>query len=165
MRHWRIILVALFITGCTNMCGGDRREMSPEKVVEAYLDIALNMTKVEQKDLLLDYTTGNLRDSIEQAPDEVILRAYVERRYEILNYSVVERRDRTPRETEITFQLEYNDLSKELAATDIPPKVTTENTVSVVKKNQVWMIRDVLGNKTSIDFPVSEDSKITAKAP
>jgi hypothetical protein len=165
MRHWRIFFVALFLSGCTNMCSGDRRDMSPEQVVEAYLDIALNMTEIAQKDLLYDYTTGNLRESIEQAADEVIQRAYVERRYEILSYSVVERRDRTPRETEITFQLEYNDLSKELAASEIPPKVTTENTVSVVKKDQVWMIRDVLGNKTSIDFPVSEDSKITAKAP
>ncbi len=41
--------------------------------------------------------------------------------------------------------------------------MTTENSVSVVKENGVWLIRDVLGNKTSIDFPVSEESRITAK--
>jgi hypothetical protein len=33
-----------------------------------------------------------------------------------------------------------------------------------VRENGVWYIRDVLGNKTSIDFPVSEESRITAKA-
>ena len=33
------------------------------------------------------------------------LAAFIERRYEIQNYSVVERRDRTPRETEVSFQI------------------------------------------------------------
>jgi hypothetical protein len=144
---------------------GDRRDMTPEQVVEAYLDIALNMTDVDQRDLLLEYTTGNLRESIEQASDEVIKEAYVDRKYELENYSVVERRDRTPRETEITFQIEFKDLgTAEESDPATAPKVTTENTVSVVKKDQIWLIRDVLGNKTSIDFPVSKDSQITAKA-
>ena len=95
----------------------------------------------------------------------MIKTAYVDRKYELLNYSVVERRDRTPKETEITFQIEFKDLGTEGVAPDQAPLVTTENTVSVVKKNQIWLIRDVLGNRTSIDFPVSKDSEITAKKP
>ena len=164
-RYWRIILVTAFLSGCTNMCTGDRRDMTPEQVVEAYLDVALNMTQVDQRDLLYEYTTGNLRESIEQASDEVIQTAYINRKYDLLNYSVVERRDRTPRETEITFQIEFKDMGTEDTPPDEAPKVTTENTVSVVKKDQIWVIRDVLGNKTSIDFPVSKDSQITAKSP
>ncbi|MEN9835423.1 MAG: hypothetical protein RL011_1616, partial [Pseudomonadota bacterium] len=73
------------------------------------------------------------------------------------------RKDRTPRETEISFQLTYNDLGVENATPQDAPKVTTENTVSVIKANGLWMIRDVLGNKTSIDFPVSAESRISAK--
>ena len=164
-RYWRLFLVAVFLSGCTNMCMGDRRDMTPEQVVEAYLDVALNMDEVDQRDLLYEYTTGNLRESIEQADDATIKTAYVDRRYDLLNYSVVERRDRTPRETEITFQIEFKDLGTDNLPEDQAPKVTTENTVSVVKKNQIWLIRDVLGNKTSIDFPVSKDSQITAKKP
>jgi hypothetical protein len=154
----------LFITGCTSMCGVNRRSMTPEQVVEAYLDVALNMNDVSQRDLLLEYTTGNLKTAIESAAPETIKTAYVDRKYKILNYSVVERRDRTPRETEISFQLTYNDLGLEGKADADSPKVTTENTVSVVKENGVWLVRDVLGNKTSIDFPVSEESRISAKA-
>ena len=162
-KYGWVMAVALFITGCTSMCGVKRSTMTPEQVVEAYLEVALNMHDVAERDALMEYTTGNLKAAIESASPETIKTAYVDRKYQILNYSVVERRDRTPRETEITFQLTYNDLGIDDKAAKEAPKVTTENTVAVVKENGLWMIRDVLGNKTSIDFPVSEESKITAK--
>jgi hypothetical protein len=158
-----LLAVALFLTGCTSQCGGNRGNLSPEQVVEGYLDVALNMTEVSQRDKLLDYTTGNLKAAIEAATPETIKTAYVDRKYKIISYSVVERRDRTPRETEITFQLTYNDLGPEGKDPANAPKVTTENTVSVVREKGAWLIKDVLGNKTAIDFPVSEESKITAK--
>lgn len=162
---WTLILCSLVITGCTSMCsGGNRKEQTPEQVVEAYLDVALNMKSVDEREQLVQFTTGNLKAAIEAASPETIKAAYVDRRYNLLNYSVVERRDRTPRETEVTFQLTYNDLGADLKNAKDAPKVTTENTVSVVRENGVWYIRDVLGNKTSIDFPVSEESRITAKA-
>ena len=161
---WPLLTTVAFLTGCTSMCGPKRASMTPEQVVEAYLEVALNMTDVGQKDLLQEYTTGNLKAAIEAAAPEVIKLAYVDRRYQILNYSVVERLDRTPREVEVSFQLTYNDLGTDSKITvDNAPKVTTENTVSVVKEKGIWLIRDVMGNKTSIDFPVSEESKITAK--
>ena len=162
---WQLLLTALVLTGCTSMCGVKRGNMTPEQVVEAYLDIALNMNDVGERDMLVEYTTGNLKNAIEAATPETIKAAYVDRKYQIINYSVVERRDRTPRETEITFQLTYNDLGPEGKSPKDAPKVTTENTVSVVKENGLWLIRDVLGNKTSIDFPVSEESKITPHKP
>jgi hypothetical protein len=145
------------------MCGVDHRKMSPEQVVEAYLDVALNMKALSEKANLLRYTTGNLRASIEAAPDDVIRKAYIDRKYEIISYSVVERKDRTPRETEITFTLIYKDFgSGEIKAKDAAT-ITTENTLAVVREDQKWLIRDVLGNKTSFDFPVSEESRITGK--
>jgi hypothetical protein len=159
-----LILSCVFITGCTSFCGSKRADLTPEQVVEKYLDISLNMKDVAQKDELLEYATGNLKNAIESSTPEVIKAAYIDRRYNMQTYSVVERRDRTPRETEITFQLTYNDLGTDdkIDAKEAP-KVTTENSVSVVKENGIWLIRDVLGNKTSIDFPVSEESRITAK--
>jgi hypothetical protein len=160
---WKLALLALAFTGCTSMCGVKRANMSPEQVVEGYLDVALNMQDVSERDHLLEFTTGPLKAAIEGASPEVIRGAYVDRKYEIVNYSVVERKDRTPRETEITFQLTYNDFGTAGKTAKEAPKVTTENTVSVVKESGVWMIRDVLGNRTSIDFPVSEESRVTAK--
>ena len=103
-KFWPLWLTALVITGCTSMCGVKRSAMTPEQVVEAYLEIALNMNDTSERDALLEFTTGNLKAAIESASPETIKVAYVDRKYQILNYSVVERRDRTPRETEITFQ-------------------------------------------------------------
>lgn len=167
MSRFFVYAVSTFLlVGCTSMCSGSRKDMTAEEVVEAYLDIALNLTDVEQREYLLEYTTGNLRNAIEEASDEIIKTAYVQRKYTLNRYTVVERRDRTPRETEITFELEYLDFGVDPNLTaDTAPKVVTENTVSVIKEKGAWYIRDVLGNKTSIDFPVSEAAKITAKSP
>ena len=163
---WKVFVTCIALAGCTNMCDKSREDQTPEEVVEGYLDIALNMTAVDQRELLLEYTTGNLKSAIENATTDQIDKAYVQRKYKIDTYSVVERRDRTPRETEITFQLTYKDLGlADNSDAASAPRVTTENTVSVVRDDGVWLIRDVLGNRTSIDFPVSEESRITAKAP
>lgn len=162
-KFLKLFLTGLALTGCTSQCGSNRGNLTPEQVVEAYLDVALNMTEVAQRDRLIEYTTGNLKAAIESSSAETIKTAYVDRKYKIVSYSVVERRDRTPRETEITFQLTYNDLGLEGKDPKDAPTVTTENTVSVVREKGAWLIKDVLGNKTAIDFPVSEESKITAK--
>jgi hypothetical protein len=161
---WQLALTAALITGCTNTCSNKRSSMSPEQVVEAYLDRALNMKDVSDRDKLLDYTTGNLKAAIESASAETIKAAYIDRSYQLDNYSVVERRDRTPRQTEISFQLTYLDMVPPNKDPKEAPKVTTENTVALVKESGVWLIQDVIGNKTSIDFPVSQASRITAKA-
>jgi hypothetical protein len=39
------------------------------------------------------------------------------------------------------------------------PQTTTENTVSVVKRDGAWYIQDVLGKKTSIDFILGDEIK------
>jgi len=159
----RLVLLSLIITGCTRTCGASHRDMTPEQVVEAYLDVALNMTDVGQRVDLVEFTTGRLRESIESVTDDTIKAAYIDRKYKIRRYSVVERRDRTPRETEITFQLEYADLGTPGTQVAEAPNVKTENTVSVVREKGFWLIKDVIGNKTSIDFPVSAESRIEAR--
>jgi len=154
------LLSFLFLIGCSKMCGSGRNDMTPEQVVQTYLDISLNMTKVEQKQDLMKLTTGNLKNALVQAPDDVITAAFIKQNYKLERYSVVERRDRTPRETEITFLLTYRNLGADKKADpETAPKTTTENTLSVVKEDGAWFIRDVLGKKTSIDFLLDEEIK------
>jgi len=154
------LLCFLFLIGCSKMCGSGREDMTPEQVVQTYLDISLNMTKVEQKQDLMKLTTGNLKNALVQAPDDIILSAFIKQNYKLERYSVIERRDRTPRETEITFLLTYRNLGPDKKADpETAPKTTTENTLSVVKEDGAWYIRDVLGKKTSIDFLLDEEIK------
>jgi hypothetical protein len=158
--------MTLALVGCTKSCGNARKSMTPEKVVEAYLNTALNMKSVSERDLLAQYTTGRLKDAISSSSEETITNAYIKRHYELESYAVIERRDRTPRETEITFRLKYADLgSGDTKSTDVSsaPKVQTENTVALIREKGAWFIRDVIGAKTSIDFPVTQDSQISAK--
>jgi hypothetical protein len=155
---WLWSLIFVFLASCTKMCGKSRSEMNPEEVVEAYLNISLNMKVVEQKEDLLKLTTGTLKSAILQSDNETLQKAFIDKTYILETYSVVERRDRTPRETEITFRLEYRDLGDDATAkADDAPKIITENTVSVVREDKAWFIKDVLGKKTSIDFPVTGD--------
>ncbi len=162
---WLVITMALLVS-CQNSCNPFASDSkSPEQVVEAYLNIAFNMTSAAEKKHLLAITTGSLHAALSAASDETIESAYIKRRYNLQSYSVIQRRDRTPRETEITFQLTYQDLGQSSDHNDpnLSPKVTTENTVALIKEKGSWLIREVLGNKTTIDFPVSEAAQINAK--
>jgi hypothetical protein len=135
--------------------------MTAEQVVEAYLNVALNMEKLEQKALLLDYATGELKDAIAGASDETMKKAYLERRYTLKRFTLIRRQDHTPRETEITYQLTYNELPEDVSEESKAVTVTTENTVQLVKEKSLWFIRNVIGSKTSFDFPISAVEKIT----
>jgi hypothetical protein len=160
----RLASLCLALTGCARFCGLSHKDMSPEQVVETYLNTAFNMREVSDRKRLASLTTGTLRQVITSAQDEEIKAAYIDRRYEVKNYSVIERRDRTPRETEITFRLVFLDLGAAGAETPnaTAPVVTTDNKVSVVRERGAWYLRDVIGRKTAIDFPVT-DSKVEAK--
>ena len=154
-------LCFLVLAGCTNMCSKSRLDLTPEEVVQSYLDISLSMSSIDDKARLLNLTTGNLRNAIEQASDETLNQAFVSKRFHLEAYSVVERRDRTPRETEITFVLTYRDMTNHPESSpDEAPQVTTENTVAVIKYKGAWAIRDVLGKTTSLDFPTSKGAVI-----
>ena len=150
-----------FVGSCTSLCGKKHASMQPEEVVEAYLDVALNMSSISEREKLLSFTTGNLKEAIAKASDATIQAAYVSKNYHLERYSVVERRDRTPIETEITFELVYRELA---ASSDKNPadvaQITTENTLRVVKENKLWLLDDVLNKKSSFDFPLAMKSEI-----
>jgi hypothetical protein len=166
LRALVAFIVIVGFAGCMRGCGGQREAMAPEKVVEAYLNTALNMKSISEREDLLQYTTGRLKDAISSASEDTVLNAYVRRHYDLESYAVIERRDRTPRETEITFRLKYKDLGvadQRPKDTKSAPTVQTENSVALIKEKGIWYIRDVVGAKTSIDFPISADSEIRAK--
>ena len=161
----RLAAMCLALAGCTKFCGMTHKDMTPDQVVETYLNVAFNMKDASERERLASLTTGKLRQAIDSAPEDVITAAYVDRRYAIKSYSVIERRDRTPRETEITFRLVYSDMGSASAplAADSAPLVTTDNTVNVIRDKGTWYIQDVVGSKTAIDFPLSADGRIEAK--
>lgn len=163
-KHMRWMTSFVFLVGCTNMCTKNRKDLTPEEVVQNYLDVTLNMSSIQDRGRLINLTTGNLRSAIEQASDETLKEAYIDKKFHLEAYSVVERRDRTPRETEITFVITYRELGSDSQISEAP-QVTTENTVAVIKHKGAWAIRDVLSKTTSLDFPTSQGSVIGPSPP
>jgi len=141
--------------GCVQTCESERLKMKPDKVVEEYLDTAFGMTDIAQKDLLLSYTTGKLRNALQSATDEKFTEAFLKRKFKLVSYSIVERNDISPNDVEIVFELKYRNTFDTKGSEAEAPLVTTENTVRVVRKKQkVWFVEDVLSADTTIDFPL-----------
>lgn len=156
----RTIFLFLALVGCERGCVS-RSEMSAEQVVEAYLNAALNMEKLEQKQNLMSFATGALKDAIAGASDETIKAAYIDKRYSLQRFALLSRLDRTPREVEVRYHLAYKEFPEGTQDENQAVDVQTENTIVAVREDGVWYIRDVLNAQTSFDFPTQ---KITAKA-
>lgn len=161
IRGYNILVFGIFflLFSCTQMCSTSRKDFTPEEIVEKYLTTSLGMVNIEEKKVLLSLTTGNLKKAISDAPDDLIRSAFINREYDVKTFSILERRDRTPRETEITFILSYQNPKEGINSSELPT-LSTENTVALTKEKGAWWIRDVVGKKTSIDFPVSSENII-----
>ncbi|MDD9952465.1 MAG: hypothetical protein OXT67_12965 [Zetaproteobacteria bacterium] len=165
MKWFGWLLVCVSLSACTKYCSKSPGDYSPEEVVEHYLELALNVTRVEQKAEMMEWTSGDLASALAQATDETFKGAYIDRKYDVQRFSIVRRADQTPRETEITYLLVYKDLGKGGVAVEEATLVEVENTVSLMKSKGRWLIDEVVGSKTTFDFAVTEESKIEASAP
>lgn len=161
MRFWQGFWVLIALTGCAPSCERKLEDLTPEEIVEAYLETSFNLSSVEQKGELLQFTTGKLRQTIAEIDDNTFRAAYVEKKYTNPGYRIIERLARTPREMEITFLLSYDEKvspeasqsPSEQASMEDNPQVETENTVSLLREEGIWRIQEVLDKKTSIAFP------------
>jgi hypothetical protein len=163
MKHVLFFGLLLAIAGCNRGCSKSHNDMTPEEVVEAYLDASLNAQSLADKDNILQYTTGALRRSIAQATDEAFTKSYIDRDIKLEAYAVVQSKKRTLRETEITYELRFKNLLEPNDKNEMvkikeseAALINSENTVSVVREDRLWMIRDVLGNTTSMEFPLND---------
>ena len=154
-----IIVLSLFFIGCTKMCTQTRESMSPKDVVEAYLRTAFNIQELKQKELILQYVTGDLKNAISGASDDTIMEAYVKPRYVLKNMYIIEQDNKTPRETEVSYQLQYQENPENQKISEAST-ITTENRVSLIKENGRWYIQGVISKETSIEFPLLKISVI-----
>jgi hypothetical protein len=154
MKNLLQIFVAFVVCiGCTNLCTKSRKSMSAEEVVKAYLEVAFNMREVVEKRMLLQYATGSLKAAIAGSNDQTILEAYIKPRYHLRSMFIVSKKNITPREVRVTYQLEYQETS-EKDDTVAAAIIKTKNTVSLHSIKGSWYIDGVVDNKTSIEFPL-----------
>ena len=101
------------MAGCVRSCERTLADYSPEEIVEQYLNVALNMESVIERQRLLALTTGALYEAIEGATEDELQEAYLSRKYQLESFYIKERDDLTPRETKITFVLKYKEAGVE----------------------------------------------------
>ena len=161
-RKGALIGLLFMATGCFRSCTQPGRgEMTAEQVVEAYLNAVFSMKTIEDKQKLLEFVTGDLEVAISGSTDATIHKAYLDRRYTLQSYSTMGRRDRTPHEAEVTFQLIYKELPESSTNDKEAVAITTVNTVAVEKMPDGWRIRSVIGANSTFDFPLSKESRVT----
>lgn len=156
--RFNLLLSAFVLTGCIRSCSPPTRgDMSPKDVVKSYLEAAFNLESVEQKKILLDYVTGGLKDSLQQASDEVIKSLYLNPQYKLENLFIEDPVYQTPSECEVRFNLGYQERFKpkgEEAADAGLITVKVENSVSLLKVDGVWYLQGVIDKSAKLSFPL-----------
>lgn len=162
MNFSKMVLLFISTTACVTWCETSRKDMTAVQVLERYIEVSTSMDSLDQRETLLSYTSGALRAALEGATDEAIKKSFIDRKFDLDSFSIVSQRDRTPRETEITFHISYHEYEN-LQKGDEPPLVSTKNTVTLFKEDEIWSITDVVGSEdTEIHFGVTTDSNIQA---
>ena len=150
---WSSIMVVL-VSGCSTMCKKSHQSMTAEEVVENYLTNTFNLKSVSGMEDLIQFTSGNLKQALENAEPSTIDRIFIQKKYKVERFSFLERKVITPREVEISYELKYQEINQSDDAV-----VTIKNTLNLIKKEGAWFITDVIGGETSIDFLISDEIK------
>ena len=145
-------LLGCSLRGCT---GGDgRNDIAPEDQLHAYINTAVNVTKQEQRQELVDLTTGSLKASLINATEETFKRAYIDKKYDFKAFDIVQRNDAPGgKETKIDFKLVY----KSWNAGESPnraPTLETTNRATLEYEHGQWAISKVESLGTSFEWEV-----------
>lgn len=152
MQNLRIFIVVMLVTvGCTTMCGKKHHDMTAKEVVEAYLTKAFNINSVQEISDLIAFTAGNLKQALEEADAVTISKVFVERQYYVKDVAINNQKNLTPREVEITYELQYREIVADQLSDAL---LTVTNTLNLLKREGAWYITDVIGGETTIDFQI-----------
>ncbi|MEY3903422.1 MAG: hypothetical protein RL189_2728 [Pseudomonadota bacterium] len=99
-----LLLGALIFVGCMPVRCSKREDVAAEEQLRNYIDLAVNITRMDQREELESFTTGEFRDQLTSSSPESFKKSYLERRYE---FEVFEVTNKTEIEAGREVQLEY----------------------------------------------------------
>ena len=148
------ILVSAGLLGCSIRGCTQVTDIPPEDQLHSYISLAVNVTRPEQKQDLLDFTTGELKSSLNGATEDTFKRAYIDRKYDFKSFEILERKD-VPGKKEVTidFKLVY----KSWNAGESPeraPLVETKNRATLDYQNGQWAISKVESQGSNFEWDV-----------
>ena len=152
-RYLYVSLLLLPMLACTRSCGSEHASKTPAETLRAYLDLVFTLSEPQQKETLLTSTTGSLKDALLNTDAETFKAVYIDKKFALLDFAIIKELPRTPRETEITYSIHYQELAKTNEREKITATVSVTNTAILFKEEGHWHIKDVKGEETSIVFP------------
>ena len=103
-----IISSLIFFVGCGPTQCGKRVDVSPEEQLRSYIDLAVNITRMDQREELENFTTGEFKDQITSASAEVFKRSYLDRRYEFDEFEVTNKTEVNPKkEVHLEYRVKF----------------------------------------------------------
>ena len=141
----------LVFTGCIKSCS-KIQDIPPEEQLYKYISTAVNVTKLDQRQDLIDLTTGTLKSALVNATDDSFKKAYLDRRYDFKAFEILERKDvQIGKEVNIEFKLIY----KSWLPGEYPEKLpVTEiiNRATLVYEYGRWAIAKVASLNTHFEW-------------
>ena len=140
----KVLLASMVLVGCSlRGCGGYDKDIPPEDQLHSYVKAAVNVTKPEHKQELVDLTAGALKAALINASDETFKRAYIDKKYDFKNFEIIQRKDKEGgKETEIDFKLAYRSWNAGEAG-DRAPVVQTTNRATLQYEHGQWALTKV----------------------
>lgn len=104
-----VVLVCAFLfVGCGPVRCGTRVDVAAEQQLQNYIDLIVNITRMDQREELESLTTGEFRDGLTSASPEAFKKAYLDQRYEFESFEVVGKTETTPgRELELEYRVKF----------------------------------------------------------
>ncbi len=142
-RHIVMFLWVLMIAGCGPSRCRARSDVAPEDQLRSYIDLAVNITRMEQREELESYTTGAFLDQLSAASPEAFKKNYLDRRYE---FEVFEVTGKTEVEPQREMRLEYRVKFKTWLTGEDKSKAPSQDVRSIATMkytNGQWAISEV----------------------
>jgi hypothetical protein len=155
LRAAGLFLFSATLLGCSlRGCSSSREDIPPEEQLHSYIQSAVNVTRPEQRQDLIDLTTGALKAGLVNATEETFKRAYIDKKYDFKEFQIIQRKDAPGgKETQIDFKLVYKAWSAGETAERAPLTETT-NRATLVYEHGQWAISKVESLGTNFEWDV-----------
>ncbi len=131
-------------TGCTSKNSGAN---DPKGRLQEYISRSFAVSRLEDRESLMEYLTGDARKRLMLWSDEQFASAFIDSKRQFVKLLFPELRMKSENEAEITYEITYFDQGRGHDA-----KVTNRKLCQMVRDKGQWFIQDVHNIKELIEY-------------
>lgn len=143
VKSFAVVAALMVASACTTKV----IDNTPTKVLESYIQISFNAKGLQDKAKMVDLLTGDTRARLASWSDEQFLKAFVEAEKKFQSLKVLENKNVNADEVALTYELSYQEGSKDAGAL-----ITQRKLCTVVQQEGGWKIKEVRSIRESIEY-------------